>query len=183
MEFERKISLSALEKGPRTLKFEADEAERAALAARFDLLELKEFSGDATATPEKSGGGIVISGRFRAKLIQSCGITLEPVHDKLSDSFLVRFVKAPDGDAAAEAVLDLSLDVENDQDIEILAGDEIDVGEVAAQYLGTALNPYPRRKGVTAAELPLGKAEIISEEEAREKANPFSLLKNLWDRD
>lgn len=175
MEFERKISLAALEKGPRTLKFDASETERLELAARFGLLELTEFKGEATASQEKGGAGILVEGRFRAKLSQRCGVTLEPVPEVLSESFQVRFVDQGAGEA--------ELDPESDEDIEALAGEEIDIGEIAAQYLATALNPYPRKKGSEAAGLTFAGGQVISEETAGEMANPFSLLKNLRDRD
>jgi uncharacterized metal-binding protein YceD (DUF177 family) len=174
MEFERKICLTALEKGPRTLKFEASEAERLELAARFDLLKLAEFKGEATAVQQKGNAGVTVEGRFRAKLSQRCGVSLEPVPDVLSGSFMVRFVEQVDGEA--------EMDPENAEDIEVLAGEEIDIGEIAAQYLATALNPYPRKKGSEAADLSFTGGEILSEEQVREKANPFSLLKNLRDR-
>lgn len=175
MGFERKISLTALENGPLTLKFDADEGERLALAERFGLLELKLFKGEATATQEKDASGIAVQVRFKAKLAQRCGITLEPVHDVLSETFIVRFVEG--------SVDETDLDPESDEDIEALEGEEIDIGEIAAQYLGTAMNPYPRKKGSRAADLPYARGEVISEEEAGKKPNPFSLLKKLRDRD
>lgn len=175
MEFERKISRAALEKGPRTVTFEASEAERLDLAVRFDLLELIEFTGEATVTLQKGNAGIIVEGRFAAKLTQRCGVTLEPVQEALSESFRVRFVDQEAGD--------MDLDPESDEDIEDLADEEIDIGEIATQYMATALNPYPRKKGSKAGDLAFSGGEMLSEEEAREKANPFSLLKNLRDRD
>lgn len=175
MGFERKISLTALENGPLTLEFDADADERLALAERFGLLELKLFKGEATATQEKDGTGVAVQMRFKAKLVQRCGITLEPVHDVLSEAFILRFVEGP--------VDETDLDPENDEDIEALEGEEIDIGEIVAQYLGTAVNPYPRKKGSRAADLPYARGKVISEEKAGKKANPFSLLKKLRDRD
>ena len=175
MGFERKIILTTLQDGPLTLKFDADEGERLALAKRFDLLELKLFKGEATATQEKGGAGIAVQMRFKAKLVQRCGITLEPVHDVLSETFFVRFVEGP--------VDEIDLDPESDEDREALEDGEIDIGEIAAQYLGTAVNPYPRKKGSRAMDLPYARGKVISEEKAGKKANPFSLLKKLRDRD
>ena len=170
------MSLTALEKGPRNLKFEADEGERAALAARFDLLEITKFTGEATVTPGKGDAGYVVAGQFRAKLSQSCGITLEPVWDVLRESFEVRLVSPPEDGA------ELDQDPEDEEDIETLEGEDIDIGEIAVQYLGTALNPYPRKEGHDAGDLTFEGGEVVSEEKARELANPFSLLKKLRDR-
>lgn len=171
------MSLSALEKGARVLKFEADEAERKALADRFGLLELTKFKGEATITPQKGDGGYLVAGRFRAKLSQACSVTLEPVWDVLLESFEVRLVSLPD-DAP-----ELDLDSEIDQDIEALEGEDIDIGEIVAQYLGTAVNPYPRKEGGEATDLADVGGQVISEEKARQMANPFSSLKKLRDRD
>lgn len=179
MAVELKINLLDLEKNPVTLNFDADEAERSELAARFDLLELKLFRGEATATREKGGSGsaapgVAVQVRFKAKLVQRCGVTLEPVHDVVSENFQVRFIEG--------ALDEVDMDPESEEDIEALEGGEIDIGEIVAQYLGTAINPYPRKKGTQATDLSFARGKVISEKKAREKANPFSLLKKLRDR-
>lgn len=180
MAFDLKISLLDLEKNPVTLNFDVDEAARSEFAARFDLMELKLFKGEATATREKGSSGSAAPGvavrvRFKAKLVQRCGVTLEPVHDVLSESFQVRFVTG-----AADEV---DLDPESEEDIEALEGEEINIGEIIAQYLGTAINPYPRKKGTQATDMAFARGNVTTEEQAREKTNPFSLLKKLRDRD
>ena len=59
---------------------------------------------------------------------------------------------------------------EPDLDTEPLAGDVIDMGEIAAQALALALDPYPRAKGVKVP-------GVITEEEARAARSPFAGLK------
>jgi hypothetical protein len=50
-----------------------------------------------------------------------------------------------------------------------LTGDVIDIGEIAAQALALALNPYPRSTAPAPG--------VISEEAARAASNPFAVLR------
>jgi hypothetical protein len=49
----------------------------------------------------------------------------------------------------------------------------IDVGELAAQYLSLAIDPYPR--SITARNMPEGNETVIT---AGERPNPFAALKD-----
>ena len=59
---------------------------------------------------------------------------------------------------------------EPDLDAEPLLGDIIDMGEIAAQALALALDPYPRAKGVRVP-------GVMTEDEARAASSPFAGLK------
>ena len=72
---------------------------------------------------------------------------------------------------------EIELDAEAADGPEPLAGPEIDLGEVAAEQLGLAIDPYPRRAG---AEVPAEWAgEPAPEPSPPEKVNPFAALGKL----
>jgi uncharacterized metal-binding protein YceD (DUF177 family) len=139
---------------------EATPGERAALAARFDLLALDAIT--AALDVSREAAGIRVAGRVEACGAQACVATGEPVpfvHDEPVSLLLVETLPG-----AGEIELG-----EADLDSEPLLGDTIDLGEIAAQVLGLALDPYPRA-AVTAP-------GVLSEAEARAAASPFASLR------
>ena len=152
----------------RQVDIEADVAEREALAARFALQSLEALS--ATSTFHPVAAGIEAKGRMKAKAVQSCVITGEPVPAKIDLPFTIRFV-APDAAAVSE---EIELDAE-DCDVMEHDGSGIDLGEAIAQTLGLALDPYPR---APTADTRIKEVGILSEEEA----GPFGALAALKDK-
>ncbi len=114
------------------LSLEATPEERRRLAARFDLLGVDRLVGHARL--ERCEGVIRLRGRLQAEVVQACVISHEDVRSTVDEAFECRFTRP--GAAAA--------DLAWDQDIEPLAGPELDVGEIFAQQLALALDPYPR---------------------------------------
>jgi uncharacterized metal-binding protein YceD (DUF177 family) len=152
----------------RQIDIEADAAERAALATRFALQSLGSLSATATFHPVATG--IEAKGRMKAKAIQSCVVTGEPVPAIIDLPFTIRFI-AP---AAAPETEELELDVE-DCDVMEHDGSGIDLGEAIAQSLGLALDPYPR---APSADTRIKEIGILSEEEA----GPFGALAALKEK-
>jgi uncharacterized metal-binding protein YceD (DUF177 family) len=151
----------------RQVEIEADAAEREALAARFALQALEALA--ATATFHPVAAGIEAKGRMKAKAVQSCVITGEPVPAKIDLPFTIRFV-APDAAVSEEIELDAE-----DCDVMEHDGSGIDLGEAIAQTLGLALDPYPR---APTADTRIKEVGILSEEEA----GPFGALAALKDK-
>ena len=142
-EFSRRVDVSRMGRLEHRLDIKANEEERAALAARFDLVELAELA--ATLALKKRGDGIFeLTGRWHARLAQRCVVTLEPVPAALSDDVRLFY-----GTLAAPAAAADPLDDEGSP--EPIENGVIDVGEAVVQLMGVALAPYPRAPG---AELP-----------------------------
>jgi uncharacterized metal-binding protein YceD (DUF177 family) len=140
----------------------ADAAERAAVATRFGLLTLDRL--EARLMLVREAVGIRVKGSVDAEGAQPCGLSAEPVTFRLSETVALLFTGArPEGD-------EIELD-EADLDAELLTGDTIDLGEVAAQSMALALDPYPRAAGAVAPGI------VIDEETARRAASPFAVLK------
>ena len=159
-------SLHAHEIGtaPRTVTLGASVAERAALAKRFDLIDLAAL--EATLTARAVAGGVRVTGQFVARGAQACGLSGAPVAFALDEAVDLRFT-AVIGVAADEIEL-------TDADLDTLPmdGDSIDLGEAVAQSLGLALDPYPRADGAT---LP----DVVPEDQVvpLRRPNPFGVLK------
>jgi uncharacterized metal-binding protein YceD (DUF177 family) len=113
------------------LTLEATPAERRMLAARFDLVGVERLVGHASL--DRIGEVVRLRGRLEAQVIQSCVISLEEVRSTLDEAFECRFTRPGIPD-----------DLAWDQDIEPLEGTELDIGEIFAQQLALALDPYPR---------------------------------------
>ena len=70
-------------------------------------------------------------------MVQSCTISGEPVTSSVYTSFSCVLMEP--GSASSAAMLA----EEGDYDIEEVNGDTADLGEIASQYLGLEINPYP----------------------------------------
>lgn len=172
-EFSRPVRIDTLGAGPRDVDVEADEAERGALARRFDLLAVERISTRASVT--RNGEIVVAAGRLSAQVVQSCVATGEPVPAKVEEAFRVEFRPVPKATTPEEEV-ELG---EHELDVIFYEGSSVDLGEAAAETLSLSLNPYPRSP---AAEAALREAGVKTEEEAKAESSPFAGLAALKDK-
>jgi len=157
-EFHRPISLDRVGTHGLDLTLEASAPECAALAARMKLPAVHALSCQFHLIRE-SRDVVVARGYLRARITQTCVVSLEDFEATVEEGFQVRFV--PSGEESDE------IDPETDDEIPF-EGNQIDLGEAAAEQLGLALDPYPRMPG---AELPEAEAEI--------EPHPFAALAGL----
>jgi hypothetical protein len=115
------------------LSLEATPEECRMLAERFDLVTVERLVGHASL--DRCGETVRVRGRLEAQVVQSCVISLEEVRSTVDEAFECRFARPGAG---------IPDDLAWDQDIEPLEGTELDVGEIFAQQLALALEPYPR---------------------------------------
>ena len=163
-EFSRPERLDAIGEVPRALDISAMADERAALARRFDLVAIDSL--DAHLMVRRDTIGIRVEGRVVATLVQTCSVTDDPIAVRIDEPVALHFV------AAALADEELELDEGALDTIEI-AGNAVDLGEMAAETMALALDPFPRGPRAAAA---LRAAGVLSEEEAR-PAGPFAGLR------
>jgi len=160
-EFSRPFRAHDVGTHTRQQMIEAKPDERAALADRFFLLDLERLT--AAIELRRDAAGIRVTGQIHASGNQPCALTAEAVPFLITERLsLLLTDKTPDGGEVELADADLDSDV--------IVGDIIDMGEIAAQALALALDPYPRKTG---AKVP----GVISEDEARAKSSPFAGLK------
>ena len=149
-EIERVVDLDRMGTVGTALDIVASDGERTALAKRFGFLGLPAFSARVTVD-RRPGSQIVVEGRLRGRIVQACVLTLDPVTQDLDDAFRIVFKKdlAEERDPeSGEAVLNAQVDAP-----EPLTGNLLDVGEIVAEQLSLAADPYPRRPGAKLEDL------------------------------
>ena len=167
VEFARPQRVDTIGDDARMIEIDADAQERAALAKRFDLIGIEKLTGKFTI--RRDAAGIVAEGRVAAAVTQACSITGDPLPATVDEPVALRFVAEED---AGQDEVELG-----DSDIDVIPydGGTIDLGEVAAETMALALDPFPRGPN---AEVVLKEAGVLSEEQA----GPFGALAGLKDR-
>ena len=173
IEFSRPVEVEKIPPRGMDLEITARPEECAALAKRMGLLALSELSARLQLRHIDGGQVIMVDGEFTARGTQQCVVTLEPMPVETRESLHGLFA-APELVPADTGVTEIA-DVFAEEPEPIRDG-IIDLGELTAQHLALALDPYPRKPGV---ELP--RAGAVSNENSRE--NPFAKLKDLIKND
>jgi uncharacterized metal-binding protein YceD (DUF177 family) len=142
-EIERMVDLDRMGSGSAALDITASDGERAALAKRFGFVGLPVFS--ARVTVDRRPGQVIVEGRLRGTIVQACILTLDPVTQELDDTFRIVFrqdLTEERDPESGEALLNAQADAP-----EPLSGNMLDIGEIVAEQLSLAADPYPRRPG------------------------------------
>ena len=190
-EFSLPINAAVLGQGERRLTIEATRMERAGLAERFGIPALDYLSADIVLTVDDGGdcgndgnGGRQVKavGRLKARVVQLCVVSLEPVTTNIDAAFERLFVEgAPEnGWEWGPEDVEIHLD-ENLKDApDTMTGGFFDLGEALAEQLALEIPPFPRAEAAFLKENPGGiepeegwKAEETSGE------SPFAVLKKL----
>ena len=147
-------------------EIDAPEAVRADLARLAGLRELPRLSAVFDLT--RRDAGVHVVGQVRARLGQTCVVTLEPIESDLEEAINLVFVPVSGGGAQTPAK-DLKVEAEPP---EPLRDGKIDMGAIATEFLLLGIDPYPRKAG---AEFAPVKADDGS-------ARPFAALEALKKR-
>lgn len=143
-----------------TRRLEPDAAARSRIARALDLASLDRFVAEMTLAPSPAGWRL--TGRVRASLAQTCGITLEPLPVEVDAPFALTLAEAAD-EESDEIVITL-----NDESPDPIEGGQVDLGQYAVEQLALQLDPFPRKPG----------AEFVQPAEPTE-ISPFAVLKQL----
>lgn len=155
----------------------ADEDARAALARRMNVDAINALS--ATLSVRPSAGVFEVTGRFTAQITQTCVVSGDPLETTLEDAVegwftdrekTLSFAKARQERDTKKGHVEVEMLDEREAPEEMVNG-HIDLGELVAQHLSLAINPYPHKEGVSfdiGDDAPLKRAE-----------NPFDALKAL----
>ena len=149
------------------IEAEAPAEVRAQLVKLANLRDLPHLSAVFDLT--RRGGGVHVAGQVKARVGQTCVVTLEPLENDLDEPINVLF--APRLEVAAK-----------DDGADRTAGDEeppepliegkVDLGAVATEFLLLGIDPYPRKAG----------AEFVAVKTADDSARPFAALEALKKR-
>lgn len=145
-EFSRVIDTTSLADEGETYRYEASDAERAAIASWLSLIALRHLDATVNAMPQPKGG-VRLRVNFTAEVVQSCVTTLEPLPTRLQEAFELLYlpeIARQISDSARQVIVDVGLD----EDVpEVLIGGKIDAGAAITEHLVLTLDPYPRKLG------------------------------------
>lgn len=143
------VHVSRLPRKGMAVRIEADAAQRALLAAVHGLRSVESFIAQIEVSAWKKGG-VRVSGKVEARIVQDCIVTLEPVEETVGEEVSALFL--PEGSRLAlpkrTAEGEIVLDPEGEDAPETFHGDTVDVGQLAEEFFALGINPYPRRPGV-----------------------------------
>lgn len=165
-EFSRLIDLDRVAESEVVHEIVATAEERSALAKRFELLAIDRLEARIRLRRTRGRAELRLSGEIKAEVTQACVVTLAPVQGTANGEFTVLYGTAPPAS-------DVEIDPEGDALWEPLPEGPLDVGELVAQEMALALDPYPRAPG---AVLDPGWNPPPAPEE---KVNPFAALAKL----
>lgn len=127
-----------------SLELEADEPARRRIAAAYGLRDLESFTAEARFKPWLDG--LRLDATWRARVVYSCGLTLEPFSDDLQGRVALHLL--PEGSANAPQDEGEGLgDPEAEDPPELYAGEVVDLGDLLAQHLSVEIDPFPRKPG------------------------------------
>jgi len=126
---------------------EADQAIRSAVADVGGLREVLSVQASFDVTPER-GGRFHVAGRVRARIGQTCVVTLEEMETDIDEPVDLTFVPSeqiPEMSALVDEAGES--DEETPDPPEPIENGVIDLGRVATDALYLAVDPYPRKPG------------------------------------
>ena len=138
----------AVEKIPDTglhRDLEADQATRAAIADVGGLREVLSVQASLDVTPLR-GGRFHVAGHVRARIGQTCVVTLDPMESDIDEPIDLIFAP-PDQIPQMAALVDEAEETDEDtpDPPEPIENGIIDLGRIATDALYLAVDPYPRK--------------------------------------
>ena len=182
-EWSHKIDADEIGSEPQSYFLNANEEERANIARRLDIEGLEELTAKINLSRDPGGLRIYADGHLKAKVVQKCVITSDPIEGWLEEGFeawfadedqTVSFVKARKDRDTKRGHQEVKM-VDEDEDPEPIIDGFIDAGELVVQYLSLAINPYPHAEG---AHYEYGDDDEQDREPSQVRKNPFEALKN-----
>ena len=126
-------------------EIEADPVARDAMADIAGLREILSASASLDLTPEK-GGRVHVTGRVRARIGQTCVVSLDPIENAIDEAIDLIFAPPEQIPELADLVDEAA---ESDTEIpdppEPIVNGVIDLGRLATDALFLAIDPYPRK--------------------------------------
>jgi hypothetical protein len=126
-------------------EFDTSPGERSALAELGGLREVLSANASLDLTPMRDGRVHVV-GRVRARIGQTCVVTLAPIENDIDEAIDLIFAPPEQIPALADLVDDgAESDAEIPDPPEPIVGGTIDLGRLATDALFLGVDPYPRK--------------------------------------
>jgi uncharacterized metal-binding protein YceD (DUF177 family) len=141
---------------------------------RFELLRLVKglstvhdlASLSAILDLSRRGAKVHVTGHVRARVGQTCVITLEPMESEVDEAVDTVFAPAPGESEPTRVEIEIKVEQEPP---EPLIGGTVDLGALVTEFLMLGVDPYPRKAGAEFAPVKIGEDD----------AHPFSVLEAL----
>ncbi len=133
-ELTRPLRLGQVPAGGRDLVVEAGPEECLALAQRYGIAAVRRLRAVLHLMPE-ADGPVMVRGHLKALVVQHCVVSMEPVVEEVEAPVALRLL--PPGRAATDTPDDTVDEIESQSGL-------VDLGELLAEEVSLALNPYPR---------------------------------------
>ena len=147
------------------LNLNANDQERKALAQRFGLEKIHELTA-ALVFKRINQKRVRLNATLNARVEQQCVVTLKTFIQPVQDTFSIVFCQENDTSLRPN---EIDLDMNEEDDVETLQDNKIDAGELVAEYLSLALDPFPHAPG----------AEFHDKIDSEKEKNAFSVLEKL----
>jgi uncharacterized protein DUF177 involved in 23S rRNA accumulation len=131
-------------------EFEADQTTREAMAEIAGLRNIPSASASFDMAL-KRGGRVQVTGHVRARIGQTCVVTLDPIENEIDEQ--IDLIFAPSGQIAGQKIphqsdlvdAPVAPDAETPDPPEAIINGVIDLGRLATDVLFLAIDPYPRK--------------------------------------
>ena len=140
---------------------------RARLTKLANLRDLPRLS--AVFDLSRRGDGVRVAGQLKARVGQTCVVTLDPLETDLDEPINLLFAPPVDADAN-DGGADRKLG--DEEPPEPLIEGKLDLGMIATEFLLLGIDPYPRKTG----------AEFAAVKTPDDRARPFAALEALKKR-
>ncbi len=147
--FSYNVKVGHISLNPIEVRLEADEAERLGLAALWNVVSVDDLKAELKISRWKRDG-VRVRGTVKARIVQECVVSLDPVASEIDEEFDQLFV--PEGSKLARVPVqpsgELVLNPDGDDLPETFVGDVIDAGSIVTEFAAMGIEPYPRKPGL-----------------------------------
>ncbi|HWA18532.1 MAG TPA: DUF177 domain-containing protein [Devosia sp.] len=167
------IRLDSMPATGRDLAVTPNEDERAALAEAVGVSAVNDLHVQLHAV--KFRGGIRVTGRLTAEIVQPSVVSLDPVTQAISEPIDRIFLPGGEKAYAGAAGAEIFVDLEGDDIPDHFEGPEADLSGLIVETLALGIDLYPRAEGET--------VEAVLSEPDEPPESPFAALKALKDKE
>ena len=163
------IRLDSMPTTGRDVALTVDNDERAHIAEELEVTSIDRLQVKLHAV--RFRGGIRVTGRLEAIVVQPSVISFEPVTQEIGEPVDRIFLPGGEKQYAGPADAEIFVDLEGDELPDHFEGNEADLTDLIVETLSLAVDPYPRALGESLGEL--------GSDGLEDEVNPFASLKKL----
>jgi len=163
------IRLDSMPTTGRDVSLTVDKDEREHIAEELEVTSIDRLQVKLHAV--RFRGGIRVTGRLEAIIVQPSVISFEPVTQEIGEPVDRIFLPGGEKQYAGPADAEIFVDLEGDDLPDHFEGNEADLTDLIVETLSLAIDPYPRAPGESLGEL--------GSDGLDDEVNPFASLKKL----